>query len=814
MGSLKKYNFAAGMSTQLDPTKSNIDTEYYLGINVRVRTNTVRPVAAPLDITSGLPAGKLQGLYTFDTNLLAFVAGQAFYKVGGAGNWLPIYDLQLDADVDEIDVELVPTSTLNFRRAAPTSTTQEDNAVVLTTPQSSSPQCLVCCDGVGQPWIILPDATARITQTYADWAPENPEYVPAAVRFPLYINGILFLVGKDLSGGRTQIYRSVSGQPLNFVILLNADGNKVDANETLGGAPVLAHRVSYNDITGISVINAGPDSFLVSTSAASWLVTLDYTNTIAAEPTFANQYLFDLGMLNKNCVINILGMTCVVGKSGIRSFNGVQQINWSGDSEPFSAQINNLIANQDQIRAACFTYDAYALFSLQTIYGPAVVVYDMIIQKFVSLDIYDNVGQIVQFASVVSGSTERLYAYTVDDEVIQVFAGAAQRAALYLTDMTPPEEFGGHRITDVYCNFGNIATDGYCAAIAYTDRVAYSAGAQGLEASNESLLTPVSLPYNSPTSYNGVQQRTFGFTPLTNSGWRVSAGILWDAAADLLELGIETEDNTGYANKPTQSTVPVADYVIAFTANDNILAATPVATIRGQNTFDMVIGGGDHTVGGTQNSINTIAIPHWDVNHVAGGFFAAPGEQELATTNGEPWYQYLLQGPDHYSKQSFTSYLDVFFITAGYLANGTQVEPSNLTQATVLASQQMVWLRDELAASTARYKVVVWYNAAHTSNPYITPRLTEIPLESWGADLLLTGQGRMYERLVLDNGFVEINNGTGGGSLYTEDFLEVDAASKKIVQNTYGYVELTVNPLRLEIRFKNTAGELLDYYAL
>ena len=94
----------------------------------------------------------------------------------------------------------------------------------------------------------------------------------------------------------------------------------------------------------------------------------------------------------------------------------------------------------------------------------------------------------------------------MDDEVIQVFAGAAQRAALYLTDMTPPEEFGGHRITDVYCNFGNISTDGYCAAIAYTDRVAYSAGAQGLESSNESLLTPVSLPYNSPTSYNGVQR--------------------------------------------------------------------------------------------------------------------------------------------------------------------------------------------------------------------------------------------------------------------------------------------------------------------
>ena len=79
--------------------------------------------------------------------------------------------------------------------------------------------------------------------------------------------------------------------------------------------------------------------------------------------------------------------------------------------------------------------------------------------------------------------------------------------------------------------------------------------------------------------------------------------------------------------------------------------------------------------------------------------------------------------------------------------------------------------------------------------------------------MLVTGAGAMYERLIDGKGFTSINIGSGGNELY-DGALTIADNSKKTIQNTVGYVQLVVNPLRLELSFFDLDNNLLDFVAL
>lgn len=814
-----KINWTGGMSSQIDPTKIDPQTQYYLGVNIRTRRNIADTILAPLDLTSSLPdTGKIQGLYTYGTTLVIFISGRAYYRTSATTPWVLISALSMSPDVDEIDCCAVPSSTINFiTTAAVGSTSQKSNAVVLGNPIAASPQALIAMDGVTQPYLIFADGTARITQNYAEWTLDDPEYVPIA-RLPTYVNGILYCVGKDLAGNYTQIYRSVSGRPLNFVILIT-DTGKADTSEELGGAPALANRVSTSPVTAMGEVPALPGGFLVTTANASWLVTPDFTNLIAGEPQFDNQFLFDVGAVNKNSIVSVLGDTTVVCAAGVRSFNGVNQFRWQGKNAPFSAKVNNFISAHVQTNTSCVSYNDYAYYAVQTVYGPGILVYDFLLENFVSVDLYDGVLQIRQFAKVQTGVVEELYFYTTDNKFYQALVGTPARAAVYLCDFTPSESFGAHRITDIWCNFSNISEGGYVQAVAYTDRVPYFSGAQEISAEGVIITEPITVPFNTPLAKD-VAQVTFGYQDQTKNGWRATAGVIWDASASLLEVGLETIESDSFANVPVQAQVPVTNLDLIFVGNDGVSSAArrEVLTAMQREAPDYILGAGNHAYNaGSTSDINTALAPYWNNYHeMPSGckFFAVPGAVDLDTTNGEPIYDWLRQAAEHYSYRDFgEGVARVFFITAGYNSAGTQVEPSNLTAATIIDSQQMVWLQTNLAASPARLNIVVWFNPQSSSNPTITPRLTDIPLHSWGADMLICGDSGMYERCVDQYGFVQITVGTGGAALYTGS-LTPAADSKIAIQNTLGYLRMSASPLTAVCEFVDTAGTVLDSFVL
>src|SRR5690606_38719928 len=150
----------------------------------------------------------------------------------------------------------IPASTFNFVKYARDGedNLQTSNDVVLGNPLQPSPAALICMDGVTQPRLIFQDGTTRACGTYSTWTLDEPEYVPIA-RFPVFVDEIVYCVGKDLRGNFTQIYRSVTGQPLNYVILVDKDGKKTSGLESEGGAPALATRVSQAPVTATAIAN-------------------------------------------------------------------------------------------------------------------------------------------------------------------------------------------------------------------------------------------------------------------------------------------------------------------------------------------------------------------------------------------------------------------------------------------------------------------------------------------------------------------------------------------------------------------------------
>lgn len=780
----RKINWLGGMDSQTDPAKRAFDEGYWLGVNIRTRANTAASVRAPLDITSGLPSGlPIQGLYTFDRSLLAFVGGGAYYKQNSTLPWLQIAGFAMSPAVAEIDCAPIPSSSVNFIRSATGDTSQESNAVVLGTPLQASPAALIVMDGVTQARLIFPDATTRITNNYLQWTTANPEYVPIA-RYPTFSGSVLYCVGKDLRGNYTQIFRSVSGQPVNFVILIKKNGDKISTAEAEGGAPALAHRVSYAPVTAMNAANVSVPGLIVSTANGTYAAIPDYERTIAAEPTFSNVTMMDIGAVSKNSIVDVLGDTTIVCRAGVRSFNAVKSVHWEGKNAPFSAAINNFISANEQTVTAAGSFDNYALYALTTRFGPGVVVYDMLQSRWVGIDIYPGVGLIKQFATVQSGTTEELFFYTEDNKVYKAFAGGALTSSVYLNELVPEDAVNVHSISNISASFSDVKLAGYAESYCAVDRVVVPSVSHALPLSGTVQTQPTDIPFNAPTIDDQVITPCFNYTQTKRNGTRAMAGVSWNADAVLLQVDVTTSEVAGALKNLDQ--VCVATPKLVHVSNDygvGMNKASVHAAMLKLTDVTAYIGSGNHaTSPGADFDIYTSVRPYWDGLKSVGKFYSTPGPNELATPNAIPFYNYLRQGPDRWSKLSFAPSLDVFFLQAGG------------------GAEQTAWLTRECAASTAAYKIVCVGRTVESSVSGVV--LEAFDYKSLGISAILTPAGNIYERLVLPDGLTVINNGCGGGvSMPTT--LPAPSANSKRMLNVYGYVTVSATPLHLTFTFTN-----------
>lgn len=560
-------NFAS-MNRQKDPAQLAAG-EFALMLNGRLRNGGPQPITLPQDLSSILPPfHNLQGAYGFDNYLLVFADGLCWYRNYDVSD--TTFQLQPGFQMSPIAPWIyacaVPNSTINYNRVP---TVLSDNVTIVPSGGvqlvgsllNGSPACIVCQDGSSQPFLILPDGTARPAQNFTQWSLTGTrEYVPIGT-FMLWINNKLYCMIKDTAGNLTMLSSSVSGRPIDFVVAVKVDGDK-QSSEATGGAIATAYSVDYTPVTCLSAVSGAPStnglgtSFYVGTQKASYLVAPNYNTTIFGEPTYTNQMLFSTGPKNNISITDILGDAALIDDSGIKSFNSILQTRFEGRNAPFSAKMNPFFGNADddntalvQDVTAAITWSDYGFFAVNTIYGYGILVYDTLLQSFVSFDqlFGDSNTSIAirQFADIKTASGIReLFFIGSDNKLYQYFGGKTATCGIYVGDFTPTGS--GIELKPKILNpvFTRVTESGTVNVDIYLDSQHIDTFTKAVKADSSAqsaIIYPQSLPFGDNTA---DQSRSPAFNLGTiMSGVKLGFWITWNFKAMLLQANAAGEGN-------------------------------------------------------------------------------------------------------------------------------------------------------------------------------------------------------------------------------------------------------------------------------
>ena len=555
------------MNLSVDDTRLTED-EYKFAKNVRNRFGTLEGIKNVNDISSDIGAftsnPPIQAIYSVGEYVFLFFKGGCKYRKpqNPDTTWSVLYSGGTMHESNEIFVQAVPASTQNFLRKE---TRVAGSALELDTAQTvqKTVSSIIVQDGVSTPRVIeISGGTVsdRAAKTYAEWSDgthTSREYIPIGKQMAFF-NNKLFVVSTD----GTEIYHSVSGRPMDFVIPIDTSGNKINADETIGGAPATSYTVGYNVITALKVLNS--EALFVSTLGGSYAVSLDYTFTVFGEPSFTKQFLFTANSVNQKSFIELLGDFAFLDPEGLRSFNAVMQSKNEARNSVFSLKVARLFKDvvQTTNKCAAVTFDDYALFACNTIYGHGILVYDILTQQFVSFDqLTDdsnaNIGAVIEFAKVETNNRRELFAITHGTTTssgepsyrcVKLFEGTNYATAYvetraFCTNDTRVEQ----KPQELRLLFNKIQR---ASAVTATQRVNdeftpdSSAGSQTktVPVQDISVKFPVTLPAN----WSGpkqIQNLLYNFQ-CGQQGWKVSYALKWTNGITLSNFQLQTQDIT------------------------------------------------------------------------------------------------------------------------------------------------------------------------------------------------------------------------------------------------------------------------------
>lgn len=540
-----KSDFSGGLAMQFDPSRLAAN-EYPLLFNGRCRDGVIRPVGKPAQVAN-TPGGKYQGIYAAGQYALLVAGGKAYIKdYDGAGNFNAVAALQLDANVDVIFAEAVPSSTRNFQRVPVNN--NKNAGVNLTTPLNQTDAVVVLQDGISQPWVIAADGAGRITKNYVQWTAADPEYVPIG-RQMLYDNGILYIVSPD----GTLIYRMCTDRPLNGMVnITTPDGDK-QPTEAQGGAATVAHAIAFDAVTCLAALNTPDNAFFAGTRKLGAMVVPDFTNTIFGEPLFDNIDVFPVGPVNHFSFVETNGDYLFVTGKGIHSFNATLALKNESRNTPFSRRIQRLFKKVTQTNPAIGVYDDYIFFSVKTVYGDAVVVYDETLEKFVSVDQWAGVGRVKQFATVTTASREVLLFIDENNRLWEYENGVGvETARLYVGEFVPDTPDSNQLPQMLYVSVENAEGAGTLSLTAYVDRKRQTKVplAEAINSNRAADVIPLTVPFGDDTMRN-VQVIPFNLGRL-EQGRKVGFMLSLDCAAEISSVLLASEDQAQLAGLKAQ----------------------------------------------------------------------------------------------------------------------------------------------------------------------------------------------------------------------------------------------------------------------
>ena len=583
MGEFGQQSFIGGMNMLLDDTRlantsrwsynqALSNNQYRVAINARNRYDVIDSIPSSVKDTA-VPSGIKQEMVTFGNYIIVFVSGLAYYRLNTAQVWTNIQGFNMDVTASRYWTVAVPVSTTNYGRLAvvTANTTGGGTDVVSSnTPilqaqnvaasfAGNTPGLLVQ-DGINQPQFIFLDSngfpTVRVTQTFAQWnaiygtdannygvlTTDNREYVPIGTTMAWTADGILYIAAPD----GVNILRSVSGRPLDFVVNVNPDGSKG------GDAYTTSYTVGVGPITCLRSLSTG--GLFVSALNANFSVTLNKTPnapTIFGEYTFIRSFLFESTCLSDRGIMDSLGDTRFISPFGVRSFNAIQQLQNEGRNSIFTSTIAGAFENMIQTIAACILYNNYELYAVQTVFGPAIAVYDTVNSVWSAIDISQTDGKLIkQFAKIELG-IQALYAITEDDSIYQLYASPSDDVpSIRLAAMCPQDPKKEQKVTNFRCILTNITSDySVTASLFINDR--YDSGyTQSFKYTQpKSGYTGVPMGPDIGTQTNNIM---FSF-PNSGQGWKAFVVLSWTGGGSLVFMSMSTTDIMQRQSLKTQS---------------------------------------------------------------------------------------------------------------------------------------------------------------------------------------------------------------------------------------------------------------------
>ena len=129
---------------------------------------------------------------------------------------------------------------------------------------------------------------------------------------------------------------------------------------------------------------------------------------------------------------------------------------------------------------------------------------------------------------------------------------------------------------------------------------------------------------------------------------------------------------------------------------------------------------------------------------------------------------------------------------------------------TDVGSVQARWLKAQMMASTAKWKVVLMHHPPYSSGPHGSTTWMQWPFKAWGATAVLAGHDHDYERLTVD-GLPYFVNGAGGRSLYS--FNKILPESLVRYNTSFGAMLVEANDCEMRFQFITTTGEVVDSFS-
>lgn len=519
---------------------SGMDDQYRMCINGRARYGEVIPVETSTQ-QIGLPVGRNQGGITIGRTVIVFISGRAYYQLYGSNAWSQIPNFLMSAVAPRLWAIAIPSSNFNFVRKSVDSL-NKPITINADVNISGNPAGILVQDNVTQAWLIEFNQTAqifvaRLTKTYAQWAntstvPNDREYVPIGNQM-FFLNQKLYIVAPD----NKSIYQGVTGRPLDFMVNIDVNGNKL-ANESRGKADSVSFNFDSDEITCVKVVNT-PDSFLYATARYIRVIQLDYNNTILGEPTYRTTIIVEAGIVNSESATYILGDYAFVDNDGIKSFNAVQSVYVEGRNAVFSRHLSKLFEGMEQVETSAISFNNYTLFYCRTTLGDAIVVYDELRKNWTSIDI-TRVTQIKQFLVMADGLISRLYAIC-ENKVWLMYDGVTRESCqMWLPAMTPEDGKSEHKGQYVKPFFRGGLTSGTLRVVEYCDEQISQSLTRPLNSSVMAVTYPVRPPVV-PSNIPNMQSPTVVLdTGLT--GKKLAYVIIWNTDAALRSVQTMTSE--------------------------------------------------------------------------------------------------------------------------------------------------------------------------------------------------------------------------------------------------------------------------------